>query len=426
MLRLAVTSRFSLVAALALAGAACSDPASPGMQTPMGGTGPVAGSGGSSAGTGGGGAGGSAAGAGGSAAGSGGAVAGSAGMGGGGGNGGMAENFNPKLLSESGLFSDIKTKTLAPGVFKFTPTYALWSDGAMKQRYVYLPPGAKITTDGNLDGMEFWEYPVGFRLWKDFTRDGKLIETRLLLKKGGLTDWTMVAFRWKDDYSDADAIPLGEMNAMGTQHDVPPEEACKGCHGKMYDNAIGFSGLMLSHPLAGNDPLEVNLEKIDQMGWLTKSPPAGGFTLPGTEAQKQGFGYLHANCGMCHNVHSGVYTTKVGMDLWTHLDASMSDVTKLRAYLSTVCDQWPAGPNPIAPIAMCEAGHATGTKMDTEISKTLRFAPNDELNSGIYDLMSLRGTGMADMMKQMPPIGTELPDTNGGMAEIKALIHGLP
>jgi hypothetical protein len=319
-------------------------------------------------------------------------------------------------------------KTLATGVVKFTPTYALWSDGAQKQRYAYLPPGSKITTDGMLDGMEFWEYPVGFRLWKDFTRDGKLIETRLLLKKGGLTDWKMVAFKWRADYSDADAVPMGEMNAMGTMHDIPPEEACTGCHGKMYDNAIGFSALMLSHPLAGNDPLEVNLEKIDQLGWLTKSPPPGGFTLPGTDAQKAGFGYLHANCGMCHNKQSGVYKTKAGMDLWTHLDDSLKDVKTLRAYLSTVCSKWPAGPNPQEAniVKTCDAADATGTKMDTEISKTLRFAPNDEANSGIYDLMSLRGNGMADMMKQMPPLGTEIPDTDGGMAQVKALIHGLP
>ena len=303
---------------------------------------------------------------------------------------------------------------------KFTPVYTLWSDGATKQRYVYMPPGGKITTDAAANGMEFWEFPVGFKLWKDFSRDGKLIETRLLMKTGGLADWYMMAFLWKDDYSDAVAVPMGQMNAMATQHDVPPQEACTGCHGTMWDNALGFTALMLSHNL----PDSLNLQQIDQMGWLTKSPAAAGYALPGTQAEKDAFGYLHANCGMCHNSQSKIYKTKVGLDLWTHLD-ELSDVTKLKAYLSTVCDQWPAGANPATTISSCEAGHATGTNMDTDISKLKRITPKDKANSGLYDLMSLRGTGMADMMKQMPPIGTEVADTDG-LAKLETLINGLP
>ena len=53
---------------------------------------------------------------------------------GGGGTGGMAGmaggNAMPTMLSETGLFSDIKTKTLATGVYNLTPADKLWSDGA--------------------------------------------------------------------------------------------------------------------------------------------------------------------------------------------------------------------------------------------------------------------------------------------------------
>jgi hypothetical protein len=345
--------------------------------------------------------------------GAGGASAGG-GMGGMGGMGGA--DTMPTLLSQTGLYSDIQAKTLAADVHPFTPAYLLWSDGAVKHRYVYMPPGAKIITDD----MEYWQYPAGFKLWKDFTRDGKLIETRLLMKiSGGIADWYQMAFKWKDDYSDAVAIPAGEQNAMGTMHDIPSKDDCKGCHSTMKDGAIGFSAVMLSH----NQPDSLNLTQIDQMGWLTTSPKAGGYTLPGNDTEKAALGYLHANCGMCHNGRSQVYKTKVTLDLWSHLD-KLDSVQNTFAYLSMVCDQWP-GSDKFTPITSCEAGHATGALMDTDISTLKRIAPKDPAQSGIHDLMALRATGMVGMMKQMPPLGTEITDPTG-MAQVDAWINSLP
>lgn len=347
-------------------------------------------------------------------------AAGAAGTGGAAGAGGG--NTMPTLLSETGLFSDIKAKTLATGVSKFTPAYALWSDGATKQRYVYMPPGGKILTEN----MDFWQYPGGFKLWKDFSRDGKLIETRLLMKlSGGIADWYMVAFKWKDDYSDAVALPAGEMNAMGTMHDIPTKEQCKGCHSTMKDNAIGFSAAMLSHNL----PDSINLTQIDQMGWLSTPIKAGGYPLPGTETEKAALGYMHANCGMCHNNRSQVYNTAVSLDLWTHADA-IAAVPETFAFLSTVCDQWP-GPNgeadKFSTITTCAAGHATGAPMaKADISKPKRIVPKNPAESGVHDLMSLRATGMVGEMKQMPPLGSEIPDTTGGLAAVDAWINSLP
>jgi hypothetical protein len=343
----------------------------------------------------------------------------------GGGAGGMAGmaggNTMPTMLSETGLFSDIKSKTLATGVYKFTPAYKLWSDGADKQRYVYMPAGAKITTDN----MEFWQYPGGFKLWKDFTRDGKLIETRLLMKlSNGAADWYMVAFKWKDDYSDAVALPAGEMNAMGTMHDIPSKEQCKGCHSSMKDNALGFTAAMLSHSL----PDSLNLTQIDTMGWLSTPIKAGGYPLPGNDTEKAALGYLHANCGMCHNNRSQVYNTAVSLDLWTHLD-KIATVPETFAYLSTVCDQWP-GPNgetdKFSTITSCAAGHATGAPMaKPDISKPKRIVPIKPVDSGIHDLMSLRATGQVGEMKQMPPLGSEIIDPTG-LGAVDAWINSLP
>src|SRR5690606_25435071 len=127
------------------------------------------------------------------------------------------------LLSETGLYADVAQKQLAPWVQPFSPRFALWSDTADKERWVYLPECALIDSSD----MDDWSFPVGTRLWKSFARDGILIETRLVQRTGtGPHDWLMVAYAWRDDGSDADQVPLGLINAKGTAHDVPDEAGC--------------------------------------------------------------------------------------------------------------------------------------------------------------------------------------------------------
>jgi hypothetical protein len=413
-----VNFRPLLVAALGLWGAACSDGGSP-VTPPPGATSGSGGTASAGSSTGGGGtmavAGGTVGGGGAGVVGGAGGTSGATTGGGGAGGAGGAPNLMPTKLSETGLFSDIKTQALAPGVFAFEPAYFLWSDGATKRRWVYMPPGGKILTDN----MEYWQYPAGFKLWKEFSRDGKVIETRLLLKKSdGVTDWYMVAFKWNDDHSDALAVPDGEMNAMGTMHDIPNKDACTGCHGAMNDNALGFSALQLSH----TKPNSLNLKMISDMGWLSAPPAAAGYSLPGTETEKAALGYLHANCGMCHNNFGKVYNTKASLDLWTHLD-QIGTLQDTRAYLSMVCADWPGAGGKAAPITTCTAGHGTGAMMDNDISKLLRVVPKNATESGIHDLMSLRAVAMDS--KQMPPLGTEIPDPTG-LAAVDAWINGLP
>ena len=59
-------------------------------------------------------------------------------------------------LSETGLYANLSKGELGAGVRAFTPQGVLWSDGADKQRWVYLPPGTRIDSS-NIDG---WKRPV--------------------------------------------------------------------------------------------------------------------------------------------------------------------------------------------------------------------------------------------------------------------------
>jgi hypothetical protein len=324
------------------------------------------------------------------------------------------------LLSQTGLYSNTKAKTLAPGVFPFQPEYPLWSDSAGKGRWVYMPPGAKIQTDDKMSiaNMDFWLYPKGFKLWKEFTRDNKVIETRLLQKTGdGPNEWFMVAYKWNDDYSDAVALKEGEKNSRQTQHDIPSQEACGACHGNgaMFDGVLGFSALQLSHAPKTADPNELTLDKVVAMGWLSTNP-ATKPDIPGDAMDKAALGYLHSNCGICHNERGKAFLTGPTLDVWTHLEMPATTMQTTRGFLSMVCDQWP-GPNgkndKFAPIAKCDAGHLTGAKNEGSISMvTKRVVPKMPAMSSVHELMNLRDMGGADM-RQMPPLATEVVDTAG-------------
>src|SRR5262245_30688341 len=84
----------------------------------------------------------------------------------------------PEHLSETGLFADVARESLAPDIIAYAPRFQLWSDGADKRRWLWLPPGARIDTSD----MDSWVFPVGTKFWKEFTRDGVRVETRLLEK----------------------------------------------------------------------------------------------------------------------------------------------------------------------------------------------------------------------------------------------------
>ncbi|WP_253899612.1 hypothetical protein [Corallococcus carmarthensis] len=200
----------------------------------------------------------------------------------------------PERLSDTGLFADASMTVLAGDVKAFAPQFPLWTDGATKRRWIRLPPGQRIDTND----MDAWQFPQGTRLWKEFTRDGVRVETRLLEKAGPHPeDWRAVAYVWLPDQRDAVAAPSGMRDAGGTPHDVPSASDCFGCHGGTRSRVLGFSAIQLSYA-ASEDLLD--LEDLIASDLLTQPPPSR-FTVPGNDVERAALGYLHANCGHCHN-----------------------------------------------------------------------------------------------------------------------------
>lgn len=218
----------------------------------------------------------------------------------------------PALLSATGLYEDIGAKVLNAAVMPFEPQYPLWSDGAEKNRWLFLPAGTRIDTSK----MDRWEFPVGTKFWKEFSQLGRRVETRLMEKiadGADINSWRFAAFRWDEAELEAvNVLPAGFRDAAPTQfpgvtHDIPRGFECSYCHAQGGDPVLGFDALQMSTDLDRENPLgkprkvdSVTLETLVARQLLTVNPEQ----QPRIEAPtlaRAAAGYFHGNCGGCHN-----------------------------------------------------------------------------------------------------------------------------
>lgn len=213
----------------------------------------------------------------------------------------------PGDLRCTGLYTDIATKQISPDAREFTPGRSLWSDGAEKRRFILLPAGTQIdTTD-----MDEWVFPVGTKVWKEFTLDGKLVETRLFLKRAMPSDWVFTTYAWEPDGSTAVRLDSGRPNAVGT-YEIPNNVQCSQCHSGHADRLLGFEAVSLGLPEARGLTLEV----LKAEGKLTTPPATTTVVLPGTAVEQNALGYLHVNCGLaCHSPHPNGTSNFTGLHL---------------------------------------------------------------------------------------------------------------
>ncbi|HEY5923361.1 MAG TPA: hypothetical protein VIV11_16895 [Kofleriaceae bacterium] len=224
-----------------------------------------------------------------------------------------ADPNNPMTLMDTGLCVDAACMQIAPGIKAYKPQFELYSDGATKKRWIYLPPSTQINTSN----MDFWEFPVGTKLWKEFTRGSVRVETRLVMRISDsnpvpANDWFYVAFVWNSTQDATVAERFGVPDANGTEHDVPSRAQCKECHDKLPPSRVlGFSAIQVDWD--DPDASAYDLAGLVADNKLTNPPPPPTvpgpyFPVPGrANIERPALGYLHANCGTCHNPNSSVY-----------------------------------------------------------------------------------------------------------------------
>ncbi len=234
----------------------------------------------------------------------------------------------PQTLAETGLCVDAACTQITPGILPYVPQFALYSDGATKRRWIALPGGTTITTAD----MNHWRFPVGTKLWKEFTRDGVRVETRymekLLTDDATLGAWYFASFQWNlaGDATTLASPTAGVPNANGTSHDIPSRANCRRCHEGVPGRVLGFGAISLDHDAPIGD---LDLQDAIDAGMLSVSPTGSApyFPVPGTAVDRAAFGYLHANCGGCHNPRSSIYSsTEVDLRLDVNKLGTVADI----------------------------------------------------------------------------------------------------
>ena len=215
----------------------------------------------------------------------------------------------PATLAEFGFFTDVSGSRPAAGVTPYRLNTPLWSDGAEKLRFVYIPPGlqAKAKGDGLLD------LPVGAALIKTFKMGGKLIETRVLLHRA--EGWVALPYVWDADQREArltlggKRIALAGPDGKALSYAVPNKIQCKECH--------GVSGAVTPIGPKAYNLAPVWLAALQKAGKLDRVP-AVAKRIPlwehrtHADAALAARGYLDVNCAHCHNPNgaasnSGLY-----------------------------------------------------------------------------------------------------------------------
>lgn len=301
--------------------------------------------------------------------------------------------LDPRLLSSSGLYSDLASKRVDPKNRPYSPQYALWSDGGVKRRWLFLPAGTRIDTSD----MDHWVFPVGTKIWKEFVYEGRRVETRLIEKVSSgaaLESWRFRAYAWRSDEGDAELVGAeGRRDvaptAFGTLHDIPAENECMDCHDRGGDAVLGVDALQLS---ADRDPLAVeavpdggiNLEDLAGEGLVTHAPTREPRIAASSGTARWAMGYLHGNCGNCHNPQSAERT----IGLFLRHETAVESERDEPAY-STAVNQ------------LTRVWVVPGTRFRVD-SYRIRGGSHDK--SAVYLRAETRGA------ESMPPFGSEVVD----------------
>jgi hypothetical protein len=220
----------------------------------------------------------------------------------------------PNDLACTGLYSDIASKVVAEGVHAFAPAVPLWSDGSGKARWIHLPEGTRI----DASSPSAWVFPVGTKMWKEFSVDGRRIETRIYQKVRD-DKWSRATYEWNDDQSAAvrsDGRDRPDVRLNGTVYRVPTGSECDQCHEGSKERILGFEAISLAQQNATG----LTLQKLIEADLITPVPARAQLAIgdDGTGLAGEALGWLHINCGVsCHNdsQNSAAYESGLRLEL---------------------------------------------------------------------------------------------------------------
>ena len=242
---------------------------------------------------------------------------------------GFAFSSNPlkyakPKLSDYGFFvGDLAKQQPSENVLPYEVSAKLFSDYAIKSRFVVLPKGEQILYQSN----EEFIYPVGSTLIKSFyyptdirypEKNIRLMETRLLINTP--EGWIGYPYVWNKTQTEAFLEIAGErldvsfINSQGNKesfnYSVPNFNQCKGCHvnqNKM--KPIGTKARLLNHDYEYPEGSMNQLKKWSILDMINNLPeistishtPNYNDPNDGT-LEERARGWIDINCAHCHRL----------------------------------------------------------------------------------------------------------------------------
>lgn len=291
-------------------------------------------------------------------------------------------------LSETGCMDPTDPWKPGPGLIPYTPSAPFWSDGATKARWFAIPDGEALSAEADGDLV----LPVGSVAVKSFERDGRRLETRLMVHHED--GWAGYSYVWNLEGTEAYLTPSGTTLELGDDDwSVPSSGQCDVCHtevaGKTLGLELGQLGGKAIYPLG----IAPQIDTLVDAGILEGTLPQEVVPLPDPYGEgavdERARAWLHTNCAMCHQPGG---TTGKTMDLLYG--------------------------TPLGETETC--GVASDNNLGIEGGQ--RIAPGDPELSLVYVRAHTRGAG------QMPPLGSNLIDEVGtaALAEFITALESCP
>jgi mono/diheme cytochrome c family protein len=261
-----------------------------------------------------------------------------------------------------------------------------------------------------------WNFPDGAALVQTLSREGRRLETRVLLRQQG--EWAGYSYAWDGAQTDAELVAR-----EGATHDgwrFPSRQECALCHSRAANFVLGLSTLQLSR---GDQ-----LARWEKEGWLRFNHATLAESQWRGELGKRGLGDVAAHHTMQQVLPaSGQREPAKDSPLLPRAAAAFPSMPnphdehaplarRARAYLHANCAHCHVrngGGNSALQLAFDLADSALGLIDATPMHGTLGLpdarlaAPDDPGRSLLLHRCAIRGPG------QMPPVGSLTPDASG-------------
>jgi len=224
----------------------------------------------------------------------------------------------PRRLSDTGLFADVRTQTVAAGVQPYRINAEMWQDHAISERWLAIP-GTNRWHNGGFPANSVVVKTLSLELEHGNPASRRRLETQLL--HAGTDGWQAFTYRWNDAQTDAELVPAAgavaafkvkDSREPGGQREqtwrFPSRSECLRCHNPWSGTLLGLGHEQLH---TGTTDSESSLRQLIASGTATfDSPPQVPQRWPSpydstAAVEPRARVWLHLNCAACHRFGAG-------------------------------------------------------------------------------------------------------------------------